>query len=86
MNRIKAYFGFDQKKGFRFERRCYLAGVTDAVLARGRRPFPIEPIRTLDAVHLATTELLGEPPPLIVVVTRDTRVRENAEALGYAVE
>ena len=70
----------------RFELRCYLAGVTDAVLARVRRPFPVEPIRTLDAVHLATVELLGEPPPLIVVVTRDTRVRENAEAFGYAVE
>lgn len=70
----------------RFERRCYLVAVTDAVLARVRRPFPVEPIRTLDAVHLATTELLGEPPPLITVVTRDVRVRENAEALGYAVE
>jgi predicted nucleic acid-binding protein len=70
----------------RFERRCYLVAVTDAVLTRVRRPFPVEPIRTLDAVHLATTELLGEPPPLIVVVTRDVRVRENAEALGYAVE
>jgi predicted nucleic acid-binding protein len=70
----------------RFERRCYLVGVTNAILTRVRRPFPAEPIRTLDAVHLATTELLGEPPPLIVVVTRDVRVRENAEALGYAVE
>ena len=70
----------------RFERRCYLVGVTDPVLARVRRPFPVEPTRTLDAVHLATTELLGDPPPLMVVVTRDVRVRENAEALGYAVE
>jgi predicted nucleic acid-binding protein len=70
----------------RFERRCYLVGVTDAVLTRVRRPFPVEPIRTLDAVHLATTELLGEPPPLVVVVTRDVQVRANAEALGYAVE
>jgi predicted nucleic acid-binding protein len=70
----------------RFERRCFLVAVTDAILTRVRRPFPIEPIRTLDAVHLATTELLGEPPPLIVVVTRDVRVRENAQALGYAVE
>jgi hypothetical protein len=34
----------------------------------GGRPFPVEPIRTPDAVHLATTELLGEPPPLIVLV------------------
>ena len=70
----------------RFERRCYLVGITDAILARVQRPFPIEPIRTRDAVHLATTELLGEPPPLIAVVTRDVRVRENAQALGYAVE
>ena len=70
----------------RFEQRCYLVAVTDAILARVRRPFPIEPIGTLDAVHLATTELLGEPPALIAIVTRDVRVRENAEALGYAVE
>lgn len=70
----------------RFERRCFLVPVTDAILTRVRRPFPIEPIRTLDAVHLATTELLGEPPPLVVVVTRDVRVRDNAQALGYAVE
>ena len=70
----------------RFERRCYLVAVTDTVLARVRRPFPVEPVRTLDAVHLATTELLGEPPPSITIVTRDVRVRENAEALGYAVE
>ncbi len=70
----------------RFERRCYLVGVTDSVLARARRPFPVEPIRTLDAVHLATMELLGEPPPLITVVTRDVQVRDNANALGYAVE
>jgi predicted nucleic acid-binding protein len=70
----------------RFERRSYVVGVTDAVLARVRRPFPVEPIRTLDAVHLATAELLGEPPPLVTFVTRDARVRDNARALGYAVE
>ena len=70
----------------RFERRSFMVAVTDSVLARVRRPFPVEPIRTLDAVHLATAELLGEPPPLVTIVTRDARVRDNAEALGYAVE
>jgi predicted nucleic acid-binding protein len=69
----------------RFERRCYVVAVTDAVLARVRRPFPVEPIRTLDAVHLATAELLAEPPPLMTIVSRDARIRDNAEALGYAV-
>lgn len=69
-----------------FARRCDLAAITDAVLVRVARPFPVEPIRTLDAVHLATAEQLGEPPALVTVVSRDTRVRENARALGYAVE
>jgi predicted nucleic acid-binding protein len=69
-----------------FERRCYILDVDPAVLDRVRRPFPVEPIRTLDAVHLATVDLLGEPPALVTVVTRDSRVRQNAEALGYAVE
>jgi hypothetical protein len=69
-----------------FERRCYVMAVTDAVLARVRRPFPVEPVRTLDAVHLATVELLGESPPLVTIVTRDVRIRDNARALGYVVE
>ena len=69
-----------------FERRCFILDVGRAVLDRVRRPFPVEPIRTLVAVHLATAELLGEPPPLITIVTRDGRVRANAEALGYTVE
>jgi predicted nucleic acid-binding protein len=70
----------------RFERRCYLVAVTDEVLARVRRPFPAEPIRTLDAVHLATAELLAEPPSLVTIVTRDARIVENARALGYTIE
>lgn len=70
----------------RFERRCYIVAVTDDVLARVRRVFPVEPVRTLDAVHLATAESLGEPPQLMTIVTRDTRVRANAAALGFSVE
>ena len=69
-----------------FERRCFILDVDRAVLDRVRRRFPVEPIRTLDAVHLATAERLGEAPPLVTIVTRDGRVRENAEALGYTVE
>jgi predicted nucleic acid-binding protein len=69
-----------------FARRCDLVSVTDAVLVRVGRPFPVEPIRTLDAVHLATAEELAEPHALVTIVTRDARVRDNARALGYAVE
>ena len=69
-----------------FEGRCFILDVDRAVLARVRRPFPIEPIRTLDAVHLATLELLGEAPQLVTIVTRDDRVRNNARSLGFIVE
>lgn len=68
-----------------FFARCDIVAVTSEVLTRAGRPFPVEPVRTLDAVHLATAEILGEPPPLVVIVTRDARVRDNAVALGYAI-
>jgi predicted nucleic acid-binding protein len=67
-----------------FARRCDLVAVTDAVLERAGRPFPIEPIRTLDAIHLATADALGDAPQFVTVVTRDLRVRDNAKALGFA--
>lgn len=70
----------------RFARRCHIVSVTETILTRAGRPFPVEPIRTLDAIHLATAEALGDPPALVIIVTRDLRVRENATALGYPVE
>lgn len=69
-----------------FARRCDVVAMTDGILARAGRPFPVEPIRTLDAVHLATAEVLSDAPQLVTIVTRDSRVRDNARALGYMVE
>jgi len=56
------------------------------VLSRVGRLFPVEPVRTLDAIHLATVELLGLEPASIIVVTRDARVRANARAMGWSTE
>jgi hypothetical protein len=42
-------------------------------------------VRTLDALHLATADLLDESPQLVTIVTRDARVRENALAMGFTV-
>ena len=70
----------------RFTRRCFIVSVTEAILARAGRRFPVEPVRTLDALHLATAEALGDPPALLTIVTRDLRVRDNAVALGHPVE
>jgi predicted nucleic acid-binding protein len=85
--RISAHREQAIMRGLRaIERRWFIVEVTAAVLTRVGLRFPVEPIRTLDAIHLATAEFLGEPPPLITIVTRDARVAENARALGYAVE
>jgi predicted nucleic acid-binding protein len=70
----------------RFVRRCHIMNVTEAILAHAGRRFPVEPVRTLDAIHLATAAALGEPPALVIVVSRDHRVRDNASALGHPVE
>ena len=69
----------------RFVRRCIVIVVSDEILARAAKPFPIEPIRTLDAIHLATIESMSDVPQLVTVVTRDERVAKNARALGCAV-
>ena len=69
----------------RFEQRCLAIAVSREILERAAKPFPAEPVRTLDAIHLATIESLGETPQLVTVVTRDARVARNARALGYAV-
>ena len=68
-----------------FARRCELIAISDDVLARAGRPFPVEPVRTLDAIHLASVELVGEQPQLMTVLTRDGRVADNARAMGHPV-
>jgi predicted nucleic acid-binding protein len=70
----------------RFIRRCFVVSVTEAILGHAGRQFPVEPIRTLDAIHLATAQTLGDPPALVTIVTRDVRVGDNAKALGHPVE
>jgi predicted nucleic acid-binding protein len=68
-----------------FSRGCTIVDVLYPVLDRAGRPFPVEPVRTLDAIHLATAELLGEAPQLVTVVSRDDRVRANARVMGFGV-
>ena len=66
--------------------RCSVIPVSADVLDRVARSFPVEPVRTLDAVHLASLEALSLIRPTVVVVTRDRRVRENAIKMGFAAE
>ena len=60
--------------------------IDDAVLQRGRAAFPVEPIRALDALHVATAVLWHDTVEEVVVFSYDQRVRDNAEALGMEVQ
>ena len=66
--------------------RWRVAAVDDDVLLRGRRPFPREPVRSLDAIHLATALHLRPDLPGLGVLTLDERIASNAELLGFPVE
>lgn len=57
----------------------------EVVVERARRPFPIEPVRTLDALHLASALVARSVAPGLRLLTLDQRVSENAERLGFLV-
>jgi len=56
--------------------------VSEDVLARASRAFPVEPVRTLDAIHLATALEFVAVFPDLRVLSFDDRLRDNAQALG----
>lgn len=56
---------------------------TPEVLERAGRPFPIEPVRTLDALHLASALAVRSEEPGVAMLSLDARVRQNAGALGF---
>ena len=55
------------------------------VVRRSRRSFPREPIRALDAIHLATALAVRNLLPDVRVLSFDDRIRGNATALGFLV-
>lgn len=57
--------------------------LSDRVVVRARGLFPSEPIRTLDALHLATALVFQESMGPVVLLTFDERIRLNAQALGF---
>lgn len=59
--------------------------LTGPVLERAAARFPSEPVRTLDAFHLATAALFHEALGDVTMISLDDRIRDNARALGMAV-
>jgi hypothetical protein len=62
--------------------RVSLVELVPPVLARALEPFPV-PVRTLDALHLATFHYLVEARQRLQLATYDDRMRAAAKALGF---
>ncbi len=60
-----------------------LLSLSADIIERARRPFPVEPIRTLDALHVASGLVARLTVPDIAFLTLDRRVRACAEQLGF---
>jgi predicted nucleic acid-binding protein len=60
-----------------------LLRIDQAVVEGSRRPFPHEPLRSLDAIHLASAIIARSAVPEIALLSLDDRIRANGRALGF---
>jgi len=64
--------------------RVALLELAPTVLARALDAFPV-PVRTLDAIHLASADFLRAQRQPVVLASYDDRMLEAAEHLGIAI-
>jgi predicted nucleic acid-binding protein len=60
--------------------------VSEDIIGRARTPFPGEPIRTLDAIHLASAIAARSAVAGVKLLSLDERVRRAARQLGFGLE
>jgi hypothetical protein len=62
-----------------------LMPVSREIVNRARQPFPGEPIRSLDAIHLASALAAADSLPEFGLLSLDRRVRATGARLGLRV-
>jgi predicted nucleic acid-binding protein len=63
--------------------RWTLLALDEEIIERARRPFPAEPVRTLDAIHLASALTARKALSDLAMLSLDSRVRRAADRLGF---
>lgn len=61
----------------------HVISLTAPIFARAQLPFPVEPIRTLDALHLASALEIRSTVADVQLLSLDQRLRHCATALGF---
>jgi predicted nucleic acid-binding protein len=56
------------------------------IVERARRLFPVEPVRTLDAIHLASALVVRSTIPSVELLSLDDRIRRSGEQLGFRLQ
>jgi predicted nucleic acid-binding protein len=62
-----------------------LLPISREIVTRARQPFPLEPVRSLDAIHLASALMAADFLPDLVLLSFDRRVRAVGVGLGLTV-
>jgi predicted nucleic acid-binding protein len=77
------------------DRRAHLNGgaahwhmlrVSAEIVERARQPFPAEPIRTLDAIHLASALAARAGVAGVELLSLDDRIRRAGQQLGFRLQ
>jgi len=66
-------------------RHWRLLPISRDIVSRARQPFPGEPVRSLDAIHLASVLLAATSLPDVALLSLDHRVRTAGARLGLRV-
>lgn len=64
----------------------HLLRISGEIVDRSRQPFPGEPIRTLDAIHLASALVARSAAPGLELLALDERIRTTARKLGFPLQ
>jgi predicted nucleic acid-binding protein len=57
--------------------------IAPEILSRARQPFPEEPIRALDALHIASALHARTFAPNLAILSFDDRIRRVGTSLGF---
>jgi len=61
----------------------HILRVSPEIVERAGHPFPAEPIRTLDAIHLASALTARSAISRLELLSLDSRIRESGRQLGF---
>jgi predicted nucleic acid-binding protein len=64
----------------------HVCRISSDIVDRARHAFPAEPVRTLDAIHLASALTLRSTVPNVELLSLDDRIRRGGEQLGFRLQ